>query len=193
MRRLVLLIVLSLVLAFLIRRKDELLKKANVAQRMPAVSAPDEKLLATPVTESEESEAIVPTFIPQSKVLASVSDPPDAEGRQRVIESVETGMREPYVRVVKILVAGSAQIESEVAMVANQLLLEKPADLTSGVFVELLKSAGAVNVKAVGEAYLATFTARPEDPRALDGFMARVHEVAGADINVEPNYIRKMF
>ena len=48
-------------------------------------------------------------------------------------------------------------------------------------------------MKEISGAFLATFAAQPMDPRALDTFMSRVREVAGADVTVEPNYIRKLF
>ncbi|MGZ3686014.1 MAG: hypothetical protein ACXVCI_19320, partial [Bdellovibrionota bacterium] len=124
-------------------------------------------------------------------------DPVDAQGRQRVIETVETGMKEPYVRVERTFKQDSSgvqhQLGGEVAMVANQLLLEKPDGLDKAAFKQLLKQAGAQDVKEIGEAFLATFAAQPLDPHALDTFMSRVKEVAGADVTVEPNYIRKLF
>jgi hypothetical protein len=106
-------------------------------------------------------------------------------------------MHEPYVRVERTFQRTATgkrrQLGGEIAMVANQLLLEKPDSVSKLGFEGMLRKAGAQGVSEIGEAYLATFAADPTDPRALDAFMKRVREVAGADLIVEPNYIRKMF
>jgi len=139
------------------------------------------------------SGGFVPTYFPKAKIVARVADPADAQGRRRVIETVETNMKERFVRVERTFRADGKPASAEVAMVANQLLLEKPAAVAVGDFVVALKKAGALEVKQIGEAFLATFSSKPEDPRALDAYLSRVKEVAGADVTVEPNYIRKMF
>lgn len=180
---------------------------ARAEEMLPVVEPT--KHLATDVLDEEEhgeagaskvtapsEEAAVPAFFPKARVVASVTEPAE-HGQSRVIETVETTMRERYVRVERVLSpssTGGAHVTSEVAMVANQLLLKKPAGMAGYMFLDLLGRAGAVHVKELGdEAYLATFQARPTDPKALDVSLARVQELAGVDITAEPNYIRKIF
>jgi hypothetical protein len=162
-----------------------------------SASAPVVPAVALPAAELTTDDPVIPTFFPRARVIAEVADPVDAQGRQRVIETVETSMKEPYVRVERTFVkkakGGRHQVGGEVAMVSNQLLLEKPDSLDKASFETMLRQAGAKEVTEIGEAFLATFAAEPTDPRALDSFMSRVKEVAGADVMVEPNYLRKLF
>jgi hypothetical protein len=160
-------------------------------------------LSAVPEKEAKEdagSEAgkaePAPVFFPSVKVVAKVVDPAQADGRFKEFETVETSMKERYVRVERTLIpdgAGKLRLVSEIAMVANQILLMRPEALDAAKFQEVLRQAGAIEVKPVGEAFLATFEARPQDPKALDSYIAKVREVAQTDISIEPNYIRKMF
>lgn len=135
-------------------------------------------------------------YFPKATVISRAVDPVDAQGRQRVIETVETTMAEPYVRLERTFSregGGPQRAGSEVAMVANQLLLQKPDSLDKATFQNLLRQAGARQVKQIGDAFLATFAAQPQDPRALDEYVGRVRAVAGAGVMVEPNYIRRLF
>lgn len=169
---------------------------ARLEEGLPAVEPT--KHLATDVLEDEEEveEAAQPAFFPQARVVASVTEQAE-HGQRRVIETVETSMKERYVRVERVLSpssTGGAHVTSEVAMVANQLMLTKPAGMASYMFLDLLGRAGAVHVKELGEdAYLATFQPQPADPRALDVSLAKVQELAGVEVAAEPNYIRKIF
>jgi|GEM_PF-5213137 len=172
----------------------------TVLEKLQAVPSLREEPLATEVLEetraSEEESQFAPAFFPESKVVASVRDD-RSDGNQRVIENVETSMRDKLVRVERVtepMSDGSSRVVQEVAMVANQLMLQKPAGMASYMFLDLLSQAGAVEVKELdGDAYLATFNAQPSNPRALETHVAKVQELAGVDISVEPNYIRKLF
>lgn len=175
---------------------------ARLKQEAPLPITEPTNHLATDVLEEEETSEAgkageAPSFFPSARVVASVTEPAGADGRQRVIETVETTMRERFVRVERVLspaADGGSHVTSEVAMVANQLMLQKPSQMADYVFVEMLGRAGALNVKELGEgAFLATFEAQPADPRALDTNVAKVQELAGVEITVEPNYIRKIF
>ena len=198
------LITLALVLGIYLQRQNERLSMPEGSESSDAIAVTESAPVAKPAG-AEPAEAVVPsqddpvipTFVPKAKVVAEVADPVDAQGRQRVIETVETSMKEPYVRVertfVKKATGGRHQVGGEVAMVSNQLLLEKPDSLDKATFETMLRQAGATDVTEIGEAFLATFAAEPKDPRALDGFMSRVKEVAGSEVTVEPNYLRKLF
>ncbi len=202
MRRFLLLFAVALALVFLGstrigpntvhegENKAEPLDEKNLKEEVMATPVPDE-VMPTPAVD-------VPVFFPRARLIARVSDPVDSSGRSRIIETVETSMKQPYVRVERTVVMGEngkAEVKSEVAMVANQLLLQKPLSFEKEPFLDALQKAGADEVKEIAEStYLATFTARPNDPRALDDFVSRVREMAGADsMTVEPNYIRKIF
>lgn len=179
---------------------------APVGETVPMVEPT--KHLATEVEDEDlarasapalalEKVAEVPMYFPRAKVVARVSEPAGEEGQRRVIETVETSMRERFVRVERVispLSDGSQHVTSEVAMVANQLMLHKPAGIASYMFLDLLGQAGAVHVRELGDdTYLATFEAQPSDPRALEANVAKVQELAGVELTVEPNYIRKIF
>jgi hypothetical protein len=152
-----------------------------------------DEVAAAPAAEASP----VPAFFPKARVVARVLDAEDAHGRQRMLETVETSMKEPYVRVERTFQRDARgalhELRNGVAMVANQLLLQRPEATGVAEFERRLRRAGAVDVKELGEATLATFPARPQDPRALDAIMARVREVAGAGVTVEPNYLRRLF
>jgi hypothetical protein len=199
-KRYLALITLALALGFYLQQKssvpaateisDSILNTASAPIAEPAEPLKEEAAVTT-------DDPVIPTFFPKAKVIAEVADPVDAQGRQRVIQTVETSMKEPYVRVertfVKKATGGRHQVGGEVAMVSNQLLLEKPDSLDKATFETLLRQAGAKDVTEIGDAFLATFAAEPRDPHALDTFVSRVKEVAGADVTVEPNYLRKLF
>ena len=116
---------------------------------------------------------------------------------ERVVETLETNMKQPYVRIERIFkknLDGKLLAQGEVAMVANQVMLQRPETLEPQAMDKILREAGAREVRDLGnDSFLATFDARPEDPLALDGYLKQVKEVAGADVPVEPNYIRKLF
>ena len=77
---------------------------------------------------------------------------------------------------------------------ANQLMLQRPEAQGKEEFLHSVRRAGAIEIKELADdIFLATFTAEPENPRALDAYVSRLREVAGAEISVEPNYIRKVF
>lgn len=169
-----------------------------------AATGPNGKTVATFAAEAASVDSPEVTaiqlppsrFFPNAKVVARVREPAGANGVERVIDTVETKMHQPYVRVERILSprkAGGQRVTREVAMVANQLLLQKPESVSGADFARMLARAGASEVKPIGDTYLATFAAEPRDPRALDTYVSRVREVAGADVTVEPNYIRKLF
>lgn len=203
MKRLILLLALVLAVAIGFRLSSappEVGAQDSLSQvrATPAAPAAAAQMKEPSVAPAQDDAVVIPTFFPKAKVIAKVADPVDSRGRQRVIETVETSMKEPYVRVERTFRRSEAgkrrQVGGEVAMVANQLLLEKPDSVDKEAFETMLHKAGALGVAEIGEeAYLATFAADPTDPRALDTFMSRVKEVAGADVIVEPNYIRKMF
>jgi hypothetical protein len=165
----------------------------------------EEKPMATEVWEEQgeaaKEEAGAEMFLPQAKVVASVVASVIEEeaggGSQRVIENVATSTKDKLVRVEKILQpisGGGTRVVSEAAMVANQLFLQKPSGMASYMFLDMLGRAGALRVEELDEgSYLATFRAEPENPLALDTYAAKVQELAGVDVAVEPNYISKAY
>lgn len=208
MKRIILLAGILFALTLILRDQSQVGSGGEVAElkwpsaieqlRSPAKSF--EEPLATEVLEEEavgEGAESVPAFFPQSIVISSVRDPERDDGSQRVIENVETTMRDKLVRVERLvqpLADGGSRVVEEVAMVANQLMLQKPVGMASYMFLDLLSQAGAVEVKELdGDAFLATFRAQPDNPRALEAHSAKVQELAGVDITMEPNYIRKIF
>lgn len=156
---------------------------------------PEEWKEAVHATEVVEEEHAVPAFLPEMRVVASVSEPEGEDGRKRVIESLETSRREKFVRVERTMQAysdGGSRVVDEVAMVANQLRVKRPVGMATYMFLDLLGRAGATEVTELDEgAYLATFQARPEDPLALDAFSAKVQELADVEIPMEPNYLHR--
>ena len=170
---------------------------ASAPVAAPLVAAVESSADAGGAVESEEKRDLPPrSYFPKAKVVARVREQPQADGRFREWETIETSMKEKYVRVERTFLPdanGKLQTVAEAAMVANQVLLMKPAELEVARFEEILRQAGAIDLKPVGAAFLATFPARPQDPRALETYIARVKELAQVDFPVEPNYLRKMF
>lgn len=171
---------------------SEVAKKValEAKERMPAASDYDPSS-----SDSERLNMVAPSsYFPHAKIVSLVEEKL-SDGTVRVLKTVETTMKEPYVRIVEIYKGSrdEANRVDQVAMVANQLLLQLPQGMTEQKFYEGLVSAGASHVKKVGEDFLATFSAQPENPRALDEFMARVKKAVGTEVVVEPNYVRKMF
>ncbi|MGE3263429.1 MAG: hypothetical protein AB7K68_16750 [Bacteriovoracia bacterium] len=151
------------------------------------------------VAEAEEHgalPAIAPRLLfPAARVLSRLESAADSAGRVRVIKTVETAMRQKFVRVEEVYVEGkaeSANLVEQNAMVANQLLAQKPAAMDEERFRRILEGTGASEIKKVGEGFLVTFQAEPENPLALDSFLSRVKS-AVAGLVVEPNYIRRLF
>src|SRR5262249_9137388 len=136
-------------------------KTSAIRQKAPAPVVSDEvkQQSAAPAPDTP----FVPAFFPTARIVARVTEPADARGRHRELETVETGMRERYVRVVRtvrIEPGGKRRISGEIAMVADQLMLEKPAFMDGSAFTKLLRKAGAIRIAALNEdAYLATFDA----------------------------------
>lgn len=160
-------------------------------------SGPAESEAVVHATEVSEDEVAEVVFFPRSRIVASVADPEGADGRQRVLETVETSTKNKFVRLERTLQAyagGGSQVVAEVAMVENQLLLRKPAGMASYMFLDILSRAGALEVKELeGNSYLATFRSKPEDPRALEDYSATVQGLAEVEISIEPNYLGRTF
>lgn len=133
-------------------------------------------------------------FFPEATVVATWAGPVDEDGYHKVVKTLETDLTHPFVRLVETYaVEGELEVlQSQVAMVANQLLLQRPENVSEALFLTALQGAGAIDVKPVGAGYLATFEARPAEPNALDVFRDRVREAVGTETVVEPNYIRKL-
>jgi hypothetical protein len=112
----------------------------------------------------------------------------------RVIKTVETSRKERYIRVEETYTGGAinaAGLVRESAMVANQLLTQRPEAMAEESFVRILGETGAAEIKKIGDAFLVTFRAEPENPRALDGYIAKLKAALGSAV-VEPNYIRHL-
>lgn len=182
-----------------------LMKEFDAPAAAPWKNPSKEKAMATEVIEEEPASGAepaaqalpLPSFLPQARVIASVTGPEASDGRRVLVQTVETNMNDRYVRVERVIaptLSGGTQVLEETAMVANQLLLVKPENMAAYDFLDMLGRAGAERVKELqGGGYLATFSADPSDPMALDTYKARVQELAGVEITVEPNYIRKLF
>lgn len=154
-----------------------------------------------PVAElTREAETPLPAVTPRllwpnARVISRVEMEPDAQGRVKVIKTVETRMKQKYVRIEETYVNGrveSANLVQQNAMVANQILAQKPRAMGEERFVQILGESGAHEIKKIGDNFLVTFTAQPQNPQALDSFLTRV-KAAVSGLVVEPNYIRRLF
>ena len=150
---------------------------------------------AAPVMVAEEEiPAVLPRlYFPDAKVIARHVSEPDAEGRVRVTKTVEA--REKLVRIDEVYEGGSADpdhLMDQVAMVANEVLAQRPDSMGEAEFLSLLERVGALKVKKTGAAFLVTFTAEPRDPRAVESFRERLSAELPPGAVVEPNYIRRL-
>ena len=129
-----------------------------------------------------------------ANVVSSVTEPGPVEGQETTTKIVETNLKQPYVTLEEIYdtVDGKKVMIDQRAMVSNQLMLQMPDGVTEEAFFAALRQAGAVELRAIDGAVIATFEARPNEPKALDGYLARVKEILGANVTVEPNYVRKL-
>lgn len=164
-----------------------------------ALAAPGLETLAE--VEQAQPSVVLPSqgapgsaFFPEATVVATWASPVDEDGYHKVVKTLETDLTHPFVRLVETYaVEGELEVlQSQVAMVANQLLLQRPENVSEAFFLSALQGAGAIEVRPVGAGYLATFEARPTEPNALDFFRDRVREAIGTEAVVEPNYIRKL-
>lgn len=148
---------------------------------------------ASPV-KSEEPPRMQQEFFPRAKVISSITLPGKKAGQVLVIKTLETDLKQPFVRVEETYVGegSSRQMVDQAAMIANQILVKRPNELPEGEFVSILEKAGAIALKKMSSGYLVTFQARPEDPQALDSYMGKVRALSPG-IFIEPNYVRKIF
>jgi hypothetical protein len=176
---------------------DQVSVSSSAAQRAPAITKEEQRALEEQQKETvqEESNIVAPKrYFPGAKVLSRI-EIPSANGEIRVLKTVETNLKEPYV-VVEELFQGStvaANLIDQSAMVANQLLVAQPEGIEVERLFLALRSAGAVEIHKSGDNFLATFAALPDDPRALEQFKERLLASADFELVIEPNYIRKIF
>ncbi len=107
---------------------------------------------------------------------------------------VKTNLHEPYVEIRESVQRknGQEMIVAQEAMVANQVLMPKPTEDLTDVTTKLY-SLGAFRVQEKGASLLVTFRGDPNDPMALEGFLAKVKAAFPDIAAIEPNYIRKLF
>lgn len=212
MKKISILVILAVLFTYLVLTRDEYIPSSPVQEQVGAKLSSEkissalevEKVSPSPATGertvqdeviSKASAPVLPSgFFPNAEVISSVEIAGDSPDESKIIKVVETKMEQPYVRIVETFVGRgpSKQLVGQAAMVANQVLLGIPNGINEGAFVEILVQAGAEDVRKVGAGLLATFTARPEDPLALDAFIAKVREVSKVDVVIEPNYLRKI-
>jgi hypothetical protein len=148
-----------------------------------------------PEIQSSGANLLPKRFFPESPVV-SVLESSTANGEILVVKTVETKREQPFVRIeetYRIGAGGQRELVDQVAMVSNQLLVDRPEAISEKDFFSLLQTAGAQSMKKTGLAYLITFPAEPSNPKALESFREKVLAVSGGAIVVEPNYIRRIF
>jgi hypothetical protein len=169
---------------------------ASVASAAEAPTSQDqlESRASAPVRPSAEKFVEYKGMFADAPVISSMMEYGPEPGQETATRIVETKMKQPYVKIREIYEErnGARVLVDQQAMVANQLMLQRPAGVEESVFFEALRSAGAKELKTVGDAVVATFESRPHDPKALDDYLARVRELVGAEVTVEPNYIRRL-
>lgn len=169
---------------------------------MPATEAPvqQESSRGEVAVGALPDAAALPAVAPRSifshaKLISRVESEPDEAGRVKVIKTLETNMKQRFVRLEETYVEGKAVLQNlveQTAMVANQLLTQKPAAMAEERFVQLLGETGADEVRKVGDSFLVTYHAEPDNPLALDAYISRMKS-AVEGLVVEPNYIRRLF
>lgn len=144
--------------------------------------------------KSDEAPRMQQEFFPRAKVISSITLPGKKVGEVLVIKTLETDLKQPFVRVEETYIGEgpTRQMVDQAAMIANQILVRRPKDVLEADFVTILEKAGAIALKKMTSGYLVTFQARPEDPQALDSYMEKVRTLAPATL-IEPNYVRKIF
>lgn len=170
----------------------------------PAAAADGTRAIAGDVVESYASAPMAPVMpsmpaksmlmFEGAPVISSVTEAGPAEGQEKTTKIVETNLKQPYVTLEEIYdtVDGKKVLIDQRAMVANQLMLQMPDGVAEEAFFAALRQAGALELKALDGAVIATFESRPNEPKALDGYLSRVKEILGANVTVEPNYVRKL-
>jgi hypothetical protein len=151
-------------------------------------NAPGEKMDSA----QEKVLAARSLYFPHAPEVSRVEIPRGEESEVRRI--VKTELAEPYVEIRERYQQknGQAVIVAQEAMVANQVLLPKPSEGVSEASAKLY-SLGAVKVQEKGASLLVTFRGDPNDPLALEGFLAKVKSAFPEVAAIEPNYIRKLF
>jgi hypothetical protein len=149
---------------------------------------------AAPARPSTERFTEYKGMFADAPVISSMVEYGPEPGQETAIRIVETKMKQPFVKIREIYEErnGTRVLVDQQAMVANQLMLQRPAGVEETAFVEALRNAGAKELKTVGDTVVATFESRPHDPKALDDYLSKVRELVGAEVTVEYNYIRKL-
>jgi len=175
--------------------KDSNLVVDEVEQKSSATEAPK---ASEPEEESEASVSpssiISPSsFFPDAKVISSVWVEGNKPDEKILIKTVETEMKYSFVRIEEVYKGSGSEgsMIDQAAMIANQVLIQNPG-VSEEIFAAGLKAAGAIETKSLQSATLVTFEARPEDPQALESYIARLRQVLGKEIVIEPNYVRKI-
>lgn len=149
---------------------------------------------AAPAPPSAETFLEYKGMFAEAPVISSVTEYGPEPGQETVSRVVETSMKLPFVKIREIYEErdGKRILVDQRAMVANQLMLQRPAGVPEEDFFAALRSAGAKEIKPVADAVVVTFESRPHDPKALDDALSRVRAALGVDVVIEPNYIRKL-
>jgi hypothetical protein len=203
MKRKIIVLLLALCLGHALLRKSaekplnetqaDLLQAVSGAPRDPTALASSPEVLPEQKREEEEKAITAPVvaprlFFPEARVLASAQAEVDSRGNVHVIKTVENKQK---VILIDETYEGGTLVD-QIAMMANQVLAQKPDGLADERFMAILGEVGASDVKRAGESYLITFQAEPENPHALHTFMARLKMAMNGEIVVEPNYIRRL-
>lgn len=154
----------------------------------------EQGIVADEVPQVAAAPVLPGAYFPQSKVISSIELEGKRKGETRRLKVVETSLKQPFVLIEETYLGQGIdkQLIDQSAMVANQVLLRLPEDLSEKEFSDLLTEAGAVAVQPAGYSVLATFTARPEEPLALEAFIAKVKELSLVEVVIEPNYLRQI-
>jgi len=149
---------------------------------------------AAPVRPSVEKFVEYKGMFADAPVVSSMVEYGPEPGQETTTRIVETKMKHPFVKIREIYEEreGTRVLVAQTAMVANQLMLQRPAGVNEQEFLSALRSAGAKELRPAGDAVVATFEARPHDPKALDDALAKVREALGAEVTIEYNYIRRL-
>ena len=130
-------------------------------------------------------------YFPKARIISQVEAGGGREEEKHVIKIVETKMQQPYVRLEETY--SGKELVDQLAMVANELIVQKPEAMADTQFTDILARAGAVSVRRAGENFVAVFPADPDNPKSLDGFIRAIRAAAPTDFWIEPNFIRKLF
>lgn len=152
---------------------------ATVASSSPADEKPND-----PRSPAER-------MFPEGQVIAVFCEDDPKNDRYTLIKTMQTSMREPFVRVEEVYSGDGTHLVEAAAMVANQVMVERPSDLSETEFVKALDAAGATALKKIQtDNFLVSFLMDTKEPKAIEAYLARLNKLLKTPVHSAPNYIR---